>query len=384
MGINCCARGVDKSQQLENLGLEALFPINCYIKESVIVPESHSKLMYDHETTEIIKPLYIPNNAVHCRVFASYDENQYNLWVDAGTTLEFYVIGEWYLFEGLKTISCEGDHDSQLAYNYPLGSLLGRVNGGALFQISNLSKYQSRVSGSLVLFQNNGSYETNPFGFLDVFIVGAKILKRNEIDLLLGWNITLIDTTVGSTYMSDKEKDLLILINKLRNDPKRFAQIYLTHLRNFSHFYENAFKLLCEKDNAKSVNHIEFSSDLDGENPSMLRPNFSLNKISKKHGKDLEITGQVGHVSIEGLDLQERLRSFDISSQNYSEICSFGKSCPVSIILQLIVDDDEVNNSHNRETIISGNFNHIGISIQNHKEYGSSCIITLIYLEDYS
>lgn len=375
MGINCCGRAEDPSQ-LENCLEEVIYPVNSYIKDSVRIPEEYLKEV--DERNETFKPQYIPDNSLHCRVFACYDENLFNLWVDAGTTLQFFVTGTWYLFEGLKKISSDGDHENQSVYNFPLGCLLGRIQGGPLFEINNKSKYTSRTSGSLVMFQNNGSFETNPFGYLEVYVIGAKPFKRNEIEKLLGWDIGTVDTTVGSSYLTDKEKDLLILINKLRHSPGKFADKYLSHLIGCNKFYEDVFKILKQLD--KGERNYSESTDLSIDCPLMLKPNYKLDKLAKKHGKDLSITGELGHISIEGLKLEDRLRSNEIFTNSYSEMCCFGKSCPISILLQLILDDDEVDNSPNRETIILGKFNQIGIAIQNHKVYGSSCIITLVYL----
>lgn len=375
MGVSCCNRAEDQ-YQLDSNNSKIMFPLNSYIKDSINVPEEWQSVV---EEKPVIKPTIVPEAAVHCRVYACYDENIFPIWVDVGSTLQFYVLGNWYLFDGMRKVGSEGDTENQSIMNFPLGSLLGHVQGGSLFEINNKSKYYSKKSGYLMMLQNNGSYETNPFGYIDVFVLGGKIYKWNEIERLSGWNYNMIDTGVGAYYLGEKEKDLLVLLNKLRYNPSKFAEKYLSHLSGMSSYYEETFRALSRIGfNPDQSDGFSVSSTI--ESSSLLKPEYKLYKIAEKHGKDLNSTGNVGHISIEGLKLDERLRSFDIDSDCYSEVCSFGKACPIGILLQLLVDDDEIDNSQNRDTLIFGNFSHAGISIQRHKTYGFSCIITLVKL----
>lgn len=373
MGIICCNRA-DEQNQLDEGKLRIQYPINHYIKNSVTVPEDCFLQEEAYET----RPNNIPNSAIHCRVYACYEENIFPVWVEAGAIIEFIVIGNWYLFNGEKKIGSEGDSENILVMNFQLGSLLGHVKGGPLFPIYNGSKFQNRKAGSLMMLQNNGGYETCPFGYLDVYIIGGKLYRWNEIERLSGWNASLLDTSIACNFVGQKERDLLILINKLRHNPIRFTEQYLSHYYN-NQFYEEAFKSLARL-SSKSRQSDQFSSIQNSVADTNLKPELKLFMLAEKQGIDLNTTGGTGHISIEGLTLDERLRNISIDSDCYSEICSFGKSCPIGILLQLIVDDDEIDNSQNRETLLNDNYSHIGISVQPHKTYGYSCIITLVKL----
>lgn len=379
MGVTCCNR-IEDPEQMDNFNNKIIYPINSYLKDDLLVPEdylsSSNKNKNSHE-----KPHNIPENAYHLRVYACYDENIFPIWVDIGTSLSFQVSGHWYLFNGTKKIGPEGDHENQDVMDFPLGCLLGHVQGGECFMIENKLKYTSKSKGYLMMFQNNGSYETNPFGYLDVYVTGGKIYKYHELERLSGWNYNIIDTNEYAYYLSEKEKDLVILLNKLRTNPAKFAAKYLSHLVGMNTYYEETYNTLI----SMQRNYDEQTTDKGStysnfESERVLKSDLNIYKIAEKHGSDLDKTGTVGHTSAEGLKLEERLKSFGVESNCFSEVCSFGKSCPIGILLQLLVDDEDINNSQNRETLIENNFSHVGVSIQKHKTYGYSCVITLVKL----
>lgn len=373
MGIMCCSRADDQNQ-LDDGNTKIQFPVNQYIRHSVVVPENCSI----PEEAVISRPKNIPSSAIHCRVYACYEENVFPIWIEVGVNIEFIVVGNWYLFNGEKMVGCEGDDENVLIMNHQLGSLLGHIQGGPLFQIYSGLKYQSRKAGCLMMLQNNGGYETNPFGYLDVYVLGAKLYRWNEIERLSGWNMNIVDTTRSFSFVGQKERDLLILINKLRQNPAKFADQYLSHYSGSNVFYDEAFKFLSQLSLAQSNGFTSIHSmDIIDK---CLKPELNLFKLAEKQGNDLNATGNTGHISTEGLTLVERLHSVNINSECFSEICSFGKSCPIGILLQLLVDDDDIDNFQNRETLVNGNYSHVGISVQLHKTYGYSCIITLVKL----
>ena len=159
---------------------------------------------------------------------------------------------------------------------------------------------------------------------------------------------------------------------------------YLSHLANLSKYHEQTYDYLVNLDNDRfsllsNKETIDKGSIHSLMNTSpILNCDFNLYKIAKQHGLDLDASGDVGHVSIEGLNLEERLQSFGILSNCYSEVCSFGKACPIGILIQLLTDDEDIDNSHNRDTLVNGTFTNVGLSIQKHKTFGSSCVITLV------
>lgn len=309
----------------------------------------------------------IPDDAIHIRLNASYDEKQYPIWVDYRSRLKFYVKGTWSLYDGDKIVSCRGDEQNpERILGYPVGCLMGYIQGGEAFHISDRLAIEANSSGSLFLFQNNGQYETKPSGYLDIFILGGKIYKYPEIEKLAGWNYNVIDTTKDANYMSQGERELIILINKLRYNPKMFADKYLTHLRGLSRAHDECYDLLY---------------NLPQTNLQMLQCNRKLYSVAGLHAKDMGENGEVGHISTDQRDLSERIRDIGLITQSFGENCSYGKAAPISIMLQLIVDDENDNSGH-RENFLKEEFSHIGVSIYPHNLYEWNCVQTFAALEE--
>lgn len=309
----------------------------------------------------------IPENAVHLRLYATYDEKQYPIWVDQGTRVKFYVRGKWKLYDGEREVSCLGDEqNTERIMNYPVGCLMGYVQGGSVFQVYDRSTVVSTHSGCLFLFQNNGQYETRPSGYLDVFVLGGKIYKHSEIEKLSGWSYSIVDTTGSADYLTAREKELVILINKLRHNPRMFAEKYLTHLVELSKAYEECYNLLF---------------NLPARRLEMLKCDWKLQQVAAIHARDMGENGEVGHISSDQKDLSDRIKDQSLVSQSFGENCSYGKASPISIMLQLIVDD-EADNSGHRENFFKEEFSHIGVSIGPHKLYEWNCVQTFAALEE--
>jgi uncharacterized protein YkwD len=54
------------------------------------------------------------------------------------------------------------------------------------------------------------------------------------------WDIPLLDTAGGLDYLSGMEKDVVLEINKLRSDPKKYAQLYLEETGSLAAALRNA------------------------------------------------------------------------------------------------------------------------------------------------
>lgn len=401
MGVTCC-NGSLEPDHIESYINKTIQPINYYMLDES-TKNNYNQLIndtnnnYENNLEAFKKENNISEKAFHLRVYASYDENIFPIWIEKESTITIYVYGNWFLFNGQVELTSLGDFQNQEIMNFPLGSLLGHVQGGNCFLVDNNIRVTSNVSGYLQFLQNNGHFETNPHGFLDVYVVGGKIYKPMELERLSGWNYNLIDTVDSCGYLQAREKELVILLNKLRINPSKFAVKYLTHLTDMSLYHQEAFDELTAIGNELgNNNNDDFSSNINNENynnsikyssninkldiESILKPDFQIYKIAHKHAIDLNKTGSTGHISAEGYNLEDRIKINNITTSCFSEVCSFGKSCPVGILLQLLVDDEGVDNSQNRDTLINGNFSHIGVSIQKHKAYSYSCVITLVKL----
>lgn len=132
-------------------------------------------------------------------------------------------------------------------------------------------------------------------------------------------------------------------------------------------FSNNAFKL--RNKNEFILEHSEKLQRISGRRAIM--KNYYLN-----NNDDLIKENNIDEYSIENMLLEE-----GIESDCFCELCTFGKSSAFGVLSNLLIDDDEIDNKMNRESLINGNFTHVGVSIKEHSEHGFVCCIILAKLE---
>lgn len=63
---------------------------------------------------------------------------------------------------------------------------------------------------------------------------------------------------------------------------------------------------------------------------------------------------------------------------NFAECCSYGMSTAKDIVMQLLIDHDVPSLGH-RLNCLNPDYNKIGVSIANHKVWGTSAVIDMIW-----
>lgn len=276
------------------------------------------------------------------------------VWIEKGSLVHFSVSGEWGFHENPELFDCIGcPYFEEKPHNLNFGSLVGYIPGDNYFAVCNNTKYLAKKDGPLYLFQNVGLYSVNPRGTLDIIIKGVIPASRRDIEYKLGWDLNIIDTSIPE--MNENEVELLILINKVRSNPKLFAQ---QHIIKTGQSIED-----------------ELEETLMAMEPlSCLQCFKSLYETSRNHAIDLGENKIAGHISSNGLTMEQRLHHSGIFTKVFAENCIFGYNDPLEIAMRLLFDED--NESRNqRKIILSRDFNFIGITIQPHSgEFCWSCI----------
>ena len=174
------------------------------------------------------------------------------------------------------------------------------------------------------------------------------------------WNIREIDTARGVDYLTESEKDVILLVNKVRTMPALFARAYLESHRSESTAAEECYNELLKWTAQKP-----------------LKPSKALSLAARDHGDDMGKTGEIGHVSSNGKSSTQRVLRYGVFKGAYTgpwENCSYGFEDPLEIILQLLIDDDVPSRGH-RKNIMEVEVNFIGTSIRPHKTYEYNCVM---------
>jgi hypothetical protein len=122
------------------------------------------------------------------------------------------------------------------------GALIGRIFNDEPFVIINNLKINSKSSGPLFLRTNVYNFLNNdfPIGELNLKVIGGILIKSfEEIDQKIGWDkntnsIEFYNDTEINLDIPNYEKDVINIINKIRNNPCLFAIQYLENMKHLT------------------------------------------------------------------------------------------------------------------------------------------------------
>jgi hypothetical protein len=282
----------------------------------------------------------------------------YPLWIEKGQKIRFQINGSWSMWHPeWEHVDWRGHTGFKRVNGNYLGTLMGAIEGGESFPVENGMMYESPLSGRLILFPNRGNYaHLQTHGSMKVTAEGGRRVTETEAEKLLGWDIPLLDTARAAGYMSDGEKDVVLYLNKSRHDPPLFAELYLK-----PRIKESAAASECYRE-LKSTKPMP-----------LLEPSRPLYKAARDHAVDLGRAGMTGHVGTDGSDLSERIERYGQWMGSISENCSYGFQDPLSIVLQLLIDDGVPSRGH-RKNILNPESILVGTAIQPHTRYRFNCV----------
>lgn len=169
----------------------------------------------------------------------------------------------------------------------------------------------------------------------------------------LGWTkeeLESANTAKDVDYLTDDEKQVIMLCNLARCNGPKFAKTYLdkwlegkTRNEYTRSLYEDLSKIT---------------------KLPMLKPNEILYSTAKKHAIDMGETGQQGHDSSDGTSFGKRVMKV-YGPHLIGENCSYGIQDPQEMVIVLLIDDGVKNLGH-RKNILNEQFNEIGVSIKPH------------------
>jgi len=190
------------------------------------------------------------------------------------------------------------------------------------------------------------------------------------------WDVGKLDTAISIDYLTNTEKNTILEINKVRANPKKYAELYLEpRLKYYSgKDYITGSGTMVTNEGRKVVEEcISFLKRHSALN--VLNPEISLYNLAKNHVETQGPTGKTGHESPSGDSFKVRASRFIGNSMHgYGENISYGSTSAREIVIQLLVDDGVPSRGH-RKNIMNNMFNSIGVSYGKHKQYGSMCVV---------
>ena len=204
--------------------------------------------------------------------------------------------------------------------------------------------------------------------FLFGFSFQEKETKTNE------WPAEL-NTAKDAYFLDGFEKLVVLELNKVRTNPKRFAEEYLEELLTA---FDGKLYTYPGQDPVKSKEGIgplmECIQILRNTAPMpILSPAEGLAKASDSLVADQQFGG-IGHFSRKGSTPQQRIEKYGEWNICSAEDISYGSFEARQIVIALLIDDGVPDRGH-RKNILNPCFHFAGVAFGKHPTYQSMCVI---------
>jgi len=168
------------------------------------------------------------------------------------------------------------------------------------------------------------------------------------------------NTAAGAAFMSDKEKELIYILNLARRYPTQFANTVVKQYPAWSH-------------NNKMTQSNYYQSLLRTmrklPQSTLLYADRQCYTSAQCHAALAGAKGYVGH---------DRLSTACKEKKYYmGECCDYGHGEPIDIVMALLVDEGVANLGH--RLICFTTYNKMGVSIAPHREYGNNAVLDFYY-----
>jgi uncharacterized protein YkwD len=234
---------------------------------------------------------------------------------------------------------------------------------------SSLSESSDNRSGS---GSNNGSGRS---GGTNLPSTRSDPNRRGDPDSA-NWDIASLDTAADVDYLTGIEKDVILEMNKVRSDPKKYAELYIRPtLRYYSgkNYSEPGQITIVTQEGITAVNSC-ITALTRANAVGILQPERGIWLAAKDHALDQSRTGQTGHTGSDRSDPFKRMERYGGGYKTAGENCAYGPNTGRDIVVQFLVDDGVPSRGH-RTNIMNRNFTQTGLSIQTHPQYRYVCVI---------
>ena len=209
-----------------------------------------------------------------------------------------------------------------------------------------------------------------------VLVSCASIVSKPSDQTINQAPLDINDTTAHAEYLKEIERQVIIEINMMRNDPPGYALRYLVPIRKYYH------NKIVQFPGEIGISTVEGLRALD-ECIKELQTNKSLLPLSPKkglvlaardHAKDFERTGKTGHTGSDGSTIRDRLNRYGRWQISIGENIAYGHEDARKIVTSLLIDDGVSSRGH-RRNLLNGTFKFVGVAVGQHRGHRYMCVI---------
>jgi len=201
--------------------------------------------------------------------------------------------------------------------------------------------------------------------------------KLPELAKSLGWDISSLNTASKEEYLTQHEKDVVLAINMVRTNPRKFTTDFILPLENC--FVKKVMTVpggegVVTDEGAKAV--YELIKVLPkAEKCELLIPSKGLRKAASDLANYQEKTGKTGHIGDKGETLSKRVLKYGKYSSTIAENVSYGEESALMVVITLLIDDGVSSRGH-RENILNQKLKQVGVVWGKHPKFDKMCVMT--------
>ena len=165
------------------------------------------------------------------------------------------------------------------------------------------------------------------------------------------------NTATGAKYMTPAEKEVIYIMNLMRQYPQQFLNLVVKNWPDSS--YRTYWK--------DNTYYTSLLTDLQKMKPApLLLPDSVLWVSASCHAKTSGLAGYVGH--------QRQTPDCKSKERFLGECCDYGSSKPLDIVMSLLIDEGVESLGH-RKILMENRYTGTAVSIMPHKKYGTNAVI---------
>ncbi|MDR0403601.1 MAG: CAP domain-containing protein [Treponema sp.] len=196
------------------------------------------------------------------------------------------------------------------------------------------------------------------------------------------WDIEKLDTARDADYLKGIEKDVILEMNKVRTDPKKYAELYIQPRLKYydGKNYSQPGEITIVTQEGKKAVEICAAALLKAKAVGILNPELGLALATRDHAADQGKTGQTGHNGSDKSTPAGRCARY--GKGNYiGENIAYGDKSGRDIVTSLLIDDGVPSRGH-RLNIMKADYTQTGAAFGIHPEYRTMCVI--VYAKGYT
>jgi len=185
-----------------------------------------------------------------------------------------------------------------------------------------------------------------------------------------------VNTASGAWYLDKHEQEIIKELNKVRTNPKLYAEEYLEELAAYydekTFTYPGRTPVLTVEGRKALYECLEILRKTTGM--SVLKPADGLCKAAEYLSNDQQKKGGIGHIASDGSAPVNRIKRYGEWNICIAENIDYGSFDPRQIVISLLIDDGVPDRGH-RKNILDPCFQFVGVSFGNHPSYQSMCVM---------